>query len=138
VPAASGGVAREDRGIVEKGIVEKGIVNMRSPNIEPPSLAPPLGRSELTAEFPVVLRIARSGAVLKNKGADEELAGVVAYAHRLVQLAGELLGLEELAAIECQFTEGRCLIFSEDNGDLVALRPRADANLQVIRERLGL
>src|SRR4051812_29643301 len=71
---------------------EKGIANMRSPSVDTPSLATPLGRGELTAEFPVVLRIGRSGAVLKNKGATEEMAGVVAYAHRLVQLAGELLG----------------------------------------------
>jgi len=118
---------------------EKAKVNMRNPNIEPPSAAPvPLVRGELTAEFPVVLRLGPNGVVLKNKGASEEMAGVVAYAQRLVQLTGEILGLDEVVAIECQFTEGRCLVFTDDNGDTVALRPRPDASLQSLRERLGL
>jgi hypothetical protein len=116
----------------------EGMIDMGSPNIEPPSLAVPLGRGEPTAEFPVVLRLGANGAVLKNKGGDEELAGVIAYAHRLVQLAGELLGLDEFVAMECTFAEGRCLVFREENGDTVALRPRPDASLQGLRDRLGL
>jgi hypothetical protein len=85
-----------------------------------------------------MLRLGAGGSIIKNKGATEEMAGVVAYAHRLGQLAGELLGLEPFVAVECIFADGRMLMFDEDNGDIVALRPRADTNLQALRDRLGL
>jgi uncharacterized protein DUF4388 len=127
---------------------------MRAPtNVDQPTPPPTIGaradlngargdlsnaRADLTADFPVMLRLGAGGAIIKNKGGDDELAGVVAYAHRLCQLAGELLGLEQFVALECTFTEGRLLIFDEDNGDTVALRPRADTNLQPLRDRLGL
>ena len=42
---------------------------------------------------------------------------------RLTQLAGELLGIEGFAALECTFKEGRCFVFVESNGDTVVLRP---------------
>jgi hypothetical protein len=126
--------------IEELEIEEEGEFDMRGHNIDD-SATPPGGvsaRGESAADFPVVLRLAPSGAVLKNKGGTEELAEVVAYAHRLVQLTGELLGLDEFTSVEFTFTEGRCLMFAENNGDIVALRPRPDANLQSLRERLGL
>ena len=113
---------------------------MRAPNnVDQP--APPTAissRADLTADFPVMLRLGPGGSIVKNKGATEEMAGVVAYAHRLGQLAGELLGLEAFVAIECVFADGRLLMFDEDNGDIVALRPRGDTNLQPLRDRLGL
>ena len=74
----------------------------------------------------------------RTRAASEELAGVVAYAHRLGQLAGELLGLDPFVAMECTFADGRFLIFDEENGETVALRPRPDTNLQPLRDRLGL
>jgi Domain of unknown function (DUF4388) len=117
-------------------IEDEGEVSMRSPNIEDTPI-PPV-RAESSADFPVMVRLSSSGAVLRNKGGTEELAEAAAYAHRLVQLTGELLGLEEFVAIECTFTQGRCLIFTEGDGDVVVLRPRADLNLQALRERLGL
>jgi hypothetical protein len=135
--AEAGELMIEEGEIVE--LEEEGMADMRSPNVDQPALAVPLGRSEMTADFPVVLRLSASGTIVKNKGGNEELAGVVAYAHRLVQLAGELLGLDSsFLAMECSFTEGRCLIFTEENGDMVALRPRPDMNLQPLREKLGL
>jgi hypothetical protein len=111
---------------------------MRNPNIDDTQI-PPLGaRAESAADFPVMLRLSSQGAVLRNKGGSEELAEATAYAHRLVQLTGELLGLEEFVALECVFAADRCVVFTEANGDVVALRPRADLNLQPLRERLGL
>jgi hypothetical protein len=86
----------------------------------------------------MVLRLSASGTILKNKGGSEETAGAIAYAHRLVELSGDLLGLEGFAAMECVFREGRCLVFAEANGDVVALRPYAEANLQTLRDSLGL
>jgi Domain of unknown function (DUF4388) len=112
---------------------------MRAPtNIDQPAPTTAIGRPDITADFPVVLRLAAGGGIIKNKGASEELAGVVAYAHRLGQLAGELLGLDPFVAMECTFADGRFLIFDEENGETVALRPRPDTNLQPLRDRLGL
>jgi len=85
-----------------------------------------------------MLRLGAGGSIIKNKGGTEEMAGVVAYAHRLGQLAGELLGLDPFVAMECSFSNGRFLIFDEENGDTVALRPRPETNLQPLRDRLGL
>ncbi|HVX93730.1 MAG TPA: DUF4388 domain-containing protein [Polyangia bacterium] len=99
----------------------------------------PLGpRAESGTDFPVMLRLSSQGALLRNKGGSDELAEATAYAHRLVQLTGELLGLEEFVALECTFGSDRFLVFTEGDGDVVALRPRADLNLQALRERLGL
>jgi hypothetical protein len=114
---------------------------MRAPNsTDQPAQPTAIGsaRADLTADFPVMLRLGAGGAIVKSKGASEEMAGVVAYAHRLAQLAGELLGLQPFVALECTFADGRLLIFDEDNGDTVALRPRPDTNLQPLRDRLGL
>lgn len=96
-------------------------------------------RSEISAEFPVTMRLAPGGGILTSKGADEEMAGVVAYAQRLAQLTGELLGLDGFVAMECSFSEeGRLLLFQEENGETVALRPRVENNLQPLRDKLGL
>jgi hypothetical protein len=99
-------------------------------------------------ELAAMIRVAGDGVVVTNKGGSEDLAGVVAYTHRLVELVGDLLGLEGFRALECVFrmpdgTSGgkgadRCLLFTEANGDTVLVRPRAEGDLQALRERLGL
>jgi Domain of unknown function (DUF4388) len=139
---ASAGSAGHDNQVEEIEIEElhqEGEM-MRAPiNIDQPTPTPTIsGRADLTAEFPVALRLGAGGAIIKNKGATEEMAGVVAYTHRLAQLAGELLGLDPFVALECAFTDGRLLMFDEENGDTVALRLRGEANLQALRDRLGL
>jgi hypothetical protein len=113
---------------------------MRNPNIENSPVPPPVlsGRAEGSADFPVMVRVSASGAIVRNKGGSEDLAEAAAYAHRLAQLAGELMGFEDLVAIECVFHEGRYLVFTEGDGEIVLLRPRPDLNLQPLRERLGL
>jgi Domain of unknown function (DUF4388) len=116
---------------------EAGEVDMRSPDVTETSLPAPL-RGESAADFPVMVRLSASGTVLRNKGGSEDLAEATAYAHRLVQLTGELLGLEDFMALECTFTQGRCLMFTEGEGDIVVLRPRPDLDLRALRERLGL
>jgi hypothetical protein len=116
---------------------EEGV--MRAPtNVDQPPTTTEIGRADLTADFPVVLRLGAGGAIVRNKGGTEDLAGVIAYAHRLGQLTGELLGIDPFVAMECTFSDGRYLIFDEANGDTVALRPRHETNLQPLRDRLGL
>lgn len=110
------------------------------------------GTRQPPSPLPVMIRVAASGAVVTNKGGSEELAGVVAYAHRLIELVGDMLGLEGFIAVECAFKgsgqagEGggraagqeRCLLFAEQNGDTVLVRPRAEGDLRALRETLGL
>ena len=119
---------------------------MRSPGSDEAALTPkPVvngangGRSELgpIGDFAVMMRLGPNGAVLSNRGGNEELAETVAYSHRLLQLTGELLGFEKFSAIECGFVDGRCIVFS-DGDEVVTLRPRPEVNLQTLRERLGL
>ena len=109
-----------------------------STNGDQPAPAVAASRPDISAEFPVTMRLAPGGGIVTSKGADDEMAGVVAYAHRLGQLAGELLGLDPFVAMECTFSGGRLLLFEEENGETVALRPRVESNLQPLRDRLGL
>ena len=97
------------------------------------------GRSELgpVGDFAVMMRLGPNGAVVSNRGGNEELAETVAYSHRLLQLTGELLGFDEFSAVECGFVDGRCIVFS-DGDEVVTLRARPEVNLQALREKLGL
>jgi hypothetical protein len=100
---------------------------------------PPAARAEAPAgDFSVMLRLSPRGEIIKNSGGSEPLAETAAYGRRLTELAGELLGIGGFAALECTFAQGRLITFVESNGDTVVLRPRPDANLQALRERLGL
>jgi hypothetical protein len=124
------------------------MAEIRNPNISQAGTAVSIARGEQLPDFSVMIRVGANGAILKNKGAGEEMAGVVAYALRLVELVGDLLGLDRFVAMECTFKEtpgsgvprgsDRCLLFTEANGDSVALRPRPESNIQPLRESLGL
>ena len=147
---AQDGVGRESESIEQMQIEEVAMPEMRMPNNNQPAEAVPFKRDDTLPDFAVMIRVAPNGAIIKNKGGTDELAGVVAYTHRLVQLVGELLGLDRFVAMECTFeekegagggvsgTSPRCLLFGEANGDTVALRPRPESNIQPLRESLGL
>jgi hypothetical protein len=62
----------------------------------------------------------------------------VAYACRLSELIGMLLGVERFSAMECLFKTGRCFIVLKDDGEVVALRPQATTDLKAVRELLGV
>ena len=132
------GAGDDDDQFEEIEIVEIKEGEMAAPNNVDHPVPPALARPDISAEFPVTLRLAAGGGVLTSKGASEDMAGVVAYAHRLGQLAGELLGLDAFVAMECTFSEGRLLLFEEESGETVALRPRTESNLQPLRDKLGL
>jgi hypothetical protein len=139
--AFPGRAAGEDGGQEEIELLEieeEGKADMRTTTtIEQPPVAPGT-RSDAGPDFPVMLRLASNGAIVKNNGGSEELAEAIAYAQRLVQLTGELLGLDPFVAMECVSTTGRTFVFAEAEGDVVALRPKAEVNLNPLRERLGL
>ena len=120
-------------------IEEEGAADMRSPNEREVTPAPQAGRAEATGgDFSVMLRLSPRGEIIKSSGGSEQLAETVAYVRRLAELGGELLGLEGFSAFECTFAQGRLLTFVDSDGDTVVLRPRPEANLQALRERLGL
>jgi Domain of unknown function (DUF4388) len=125
-------------------IEEEGEQQMRSPGIDEVPVVPKPGANGARGEvgtggdFAVVMRLGPNGAILSNRGGNEELAETVAYSHRLLQLTGELLGFEKFSAVECSFVEGRCIVFADSEGEIVALRPRPEVSLQALRERLGL
>jgi len=134
-----GAAETEDVEMVE--IEEQGVADMRTPNEREatPAPAPPGARAEAPGgDFSVMLRLGARGEIIKNSGGSEELAETVAYVRRLTELAGELLGISGFGAFECTFAQGRMIVFVESNGDTVVLRPRPEANLQALRERLGL
>ncbi len=115
---------------------------MRSTNMDdmlgPSKSDPKAVRGDAAADFAVVMRLGPTGAIVNSRGGTEEMAETVAYVQRLLLLTGEMLGLGEFSAAECAFAQGRCLIFADGPDQTVALRPRPDANLQPLRERLGL
>lgn len=128
--------------IEELEIWEEGTGDMRTTYIDPPPGNAGSGSAELAKDFPIMLRLSASGAIVRNHGGSEEQGEAVAYAQRLVTLAGELLGLDAFTAMEAVFSGpnggGRWFLFAEPTGDTVALRPRPEANLSPLRERLGL
>jgi hypothetical protein len=118
----------------------EGAAAMRSSKVddEPPEAAA-AARGDLgSGDFQVMLRLAASGAVVRSHGASVEQAELIAYVKRLVDLTGELMGLDDFTALEFVFAGGRCVMFTDANGDTVVLRPKPETNLQPIRERLGL
>ncbi len=109
---------------------------------EPPRLPGPQGSpapQPLLIEPALLVRLAPGGEVLEAKGATEEIADVVAYVTRLAALVGELLGLDRLRALECATKdERRFFLYVDDAGVVVALRPARDADLALLRGRIGL
>jgi hypothetical protein len=89
-------------------------------------------------DFHIVLRLGANGAVLMNQGSTEDFADMAAYAARLSELIGILLGVDRFVAMECVLKEGPCFIVMEDDGSVVALRPRPFADVSSVRELFGI
>jgi hypothetical protein len=86
----------------------------------------------------LALRLNPQGTVVSSHGASEDFAEMVAYACRLVEVIGDLLGMDGFQALEYACNDGRCFIYREPAGDVVVIKS-ADANtIGQLRERLGL
>lgn len=86
----------------------------------------------------MMVLLSPEGAVLSAKGADaEEFATVAAYATQLAQLVGEGLGLDGFQELDCEFKKGRCLIYFDESGNTVGVRPRPEMPMAKMREILG-
>jgi hypothetical protein len=91
------------------------------------------GHSLRSEDFQLFLRMNRDGAAVASHGSSQEFADIASYALRLAQLIGDGLGVERFLAMECTFKEGRCFIVLEDNGDVVALKPRPQTDTNSLR-----
>ena len=84
------------------------------------------------------MRLAPDGELLDHRGpGSEELADAVAYAAQMLDLVGQLLGLDRPASVELGFARGKCLIQRDGAGGLVAVKPGRDGSLEALRAKLG-
>jgi hypothetical protein len=100
--------------------------------------APPSSQSLSLAQFQAFVRLDPAGNVVSAKGDSEELAPVAAYAARLAELIGNMLGMEGFSSLECSFPKDRVFLHRERSGNLVALKVPADAEVGALRERFGV
>jgi hypothetical protein len=86
----------------------------------------------------VMVLLSPEGALLSAKGENaEQFATAAAYATQLARLVGEGLGLDGFQELDCEFRRGRCLIYFDENGNTVGVRPRPEIPMSSIREILG-
>jgi hypothetical protein len=98
-----------------------------------------LGHQALRAEdFDLYVRMNPDGKVLTSHGSTQAFAGVIAFAARLAQLAGDQLGLEGFRAMECTLEETQYFVVLEAGGGIVVLQPRTRVDADSVRETLGL
>ena len=105
---------------------------------EPPMSAPPSSQSLSLAQFQAFVRLDPAGNIVSAKGDAEELAPVAAYAARLAELIGNMLGMEGFSSLECSFPKDRVFLHRERSGNLVALKVPAEAEVGALRERFGV
>src|SRR6187402_432870 len=105
---------------------------------EPSMSAPPSSQPVSLARFQAFVRLDPAGNVVSAKGAAEELAPLAAYAARLAELIGNMLGMEGFSSLECSFAKDRVFLHRERSGNLVALKVPADAEVAALRERFGV
>lgn len=105
---------------------------------EPPMSPPPSSQALSLAQFQAFVRLDPAGNVISAKGASEELAPVAAYAARLSELIGNMLGMEGFSALECGFAKDRVFLHRERSGNLIGLKLPAEVEVGALRERFGL
>jgi hypothetical protein len=86
----------------------------------------------------LALRLNAQGSLVSSHGASEDFAEMVAYACRLVEVIGDLLGMDGFQALEYASNDGRCFIYREPTGDTVVLKTADPHTIGQLRERLGL
>lgn len=111
----------------------------KAPKREEPSMnAPPSSQSLSLAQFQAFVRLDPQGNIVTAKGDAETLAPLAAYAARLSELIGNMLGMEGFSSLECTFPDERVFLHRERSGNLVALKMPSDAEVGTLRERFGV
>jgi hypothetical protein len=99
----------------------------------------PERRESLPAGYQALVRLDTAGNPLDGHGEGvEAFSASVAYAARMGQLIGEALGLDQLQAFECAFTDCRYLAQLDRAGAIVGVKAEPEADLASLRERAGL
>jgi hypothetical protein len=112
----------------------------RTQSVELEATAPSEGQSmdDKNEMLRTMVVLSPDGDVMSTKGVDaEEFATVAAYATQLVRLVGEGLGIDGFQELDCEFKKGRCLIYLDEGGNTVGVRPRPEMPMGKIREILG-
>jgi hypothetical protein len=89
-------------------------------------------------DFEVAVRLGANGEVLASRGDAEEFANIAAYTTRLADILGDLMGLEGFRGMECSFKKNRCLILRETDGNILAVKASPQADVSLIKDRIGL
>jgi hypothetical protein len=89
-------------------------------------------------DFELAVRLGPGGEVLASRGEAEEFANIIAYTARLAEILGDFMGLEGFRGLECTFKKGRCLLLKETEGNILAVKPSATADVSLIKDRIGL
>ena len=79
-------------------------------------------RSMPEADGSAEIRLGPSGAVVRARGATEDLPPRVAYASRMAQVVGELLALQDFVALEASISDGHLIVRAEEDGGLSAMQ----------------
>lgn len=104
---------------------------------QPPPPEGPVTDDKIDAMRMMVL-LSPDGNVLSAKGADaDDFAAVAAYATQLAKLIGDDLGLDGFRELGCEFKRGRCLIYFDESGNTVGVRPKPEVPMAKVREMLG-
>ena len=48
------------------------------------------------------------------------------------------MGLEGFRGFECSFKKGRCLLLKESDGNILAVKPLPQADVSLIKDRIGI
>jgi predicted regulator of Ras-like GTPase activity (Roadblock/LC7/MglB family) len=111
----------------------------RSPGAPPPVSTPPqMEATPSTRGIERAVRLEANGRVISARGDADELAAMTAYALRVSALVGDELGMGELRAIETVTNGTRRVFYADVDGKLVGVEARADTDLGLLREKLGL
>jgi hypothetical protein len=86
----------------------------------------------------LALRLNARGGIVSSRGASEEFAEMISYACRLIELIGDLIGMEGFQALEYAALEERCFVYRESDGDIVVVKSADAHTIGQLRERLGL
>lgn len=84
------------------------------------------------------LQLDAAGNVLTLRNGDEDWAASVAYAARLGEIVGEILGLEGFAGLDCHFKNHRWLLARKPDGRVLASKVRNPADAERVRALLDL
>lgn len=95
--------------------------------------------SNMSADIKLMVQLSPDGTMLNSSGEGaEEFASLAAYASQLAKLVGEGLGIDGFQEIECEFKTGRCIIFVDEGGNTVGVKPQDSIPMARIKEQLGI